>query len=1129
MALVMMLSVCVSAFASPADHYARSSRLADGKWVRVSVSETGMQYISDATLRQMGFQNPSDVRVYGYGGRMLSENIGSSDPDDLPLQPSARTADGLVFFGTDYFDILPSSNRSGMTWRHVMNPYSEASYYFLSDSASAKYELPKTGQPIAIAAPRTTFHSLAVHEQDVFAPSTTGRILLGEDFRSQPSQNFSFKLPDNTGSTLRFKVAAGTAVTNGSSTFTFTVNGNALPAQAGDRINALTLESQYMRLGEIVREVTSGVGETLNLGIRHSLTGSSSMTRLDYVEVEYERNLTLRDRQLYFYDMVNGPATFSIGGCDSKTVIWDISDQANPAVVDFSISNGRAVFTVDGYGMKQFVAFNPGEFSARPVMAGEVQNQDIHSLEAPDYVIITPAEFRTQAEQVAALHRDLEGMNVLVLDPQTIYNEFSSGNPDVTAFRRMLKMWYDRSLEDTSLSYPRYCMLFSRPTYDNKIKTETVKSAGYPRLPIWQSETGNSGTTSYSTDDYIGMLADTDNFQISSAKIHVGVGRMPAKSVAEADVLVKKLTDYMKTPNLGAWRNNVMLIADDQDNGIHLEQTERVYNYMRGAGNGDKFLYERIYLDSYPLEYSATGPSYPEAKKRMLAKWKEGVMMINYIGHASTRSWSHEGLLNWTDIMAMSNTNLPFLYAATCEFGRYDDDTASGAEELVINPAGGVIATIVPSRTVFISQNGNLSNSTARIIFDRDEQGNAKRLGDILREGKNGYGSSDDNKLRYALIGDPALRLSSPGMQTEVVSIAGKDVSSSDSDDIVIGARSQVDISGRILDEQGKVAEDFDGAVYVSLYDAERPIETYGNGTDGKVITYNDRKTRLFTGRAKVEKGEWTIHIHVPGEIENNYSPALVSVYAHDENGREANGACENLYVYGYDKNAPEDNEGPEITSFYLNNERFTNGQTVHSSPLVFASFNDESGINLSEAGIGHKITLTLDGKKTFDDIVNYYIPDIENSTGGSLAYPLEGLEPGRHTLDLRVWDTANNSSVMQIDFQVGVNIDPTIFDVRCTGATGGEAAVFTITTDRPMSRLKGSVEVFDLGGNLMWSSESEQGVGQDSVVNMTWDLRDNSGRRVPRGIYVYRAGVTTPEGTSSFKSKKLAVSAPAE
>ena len=158
----------------------------------------------------------------------------------------------------------------------------------------------------------------------------------------------------------------------------------------------------------------------------------------------------------------------------------------------------------------------------------------------------------------------------------------------------------------------------------------------------------------------------------------------------------------------------------------------------------------------------------------------------------------------------------------------------------------------------------------------------------------------------------------------------------------------------------------------------------------------------------------------MPAEIENNYSPGLLHIYAFDNTGREASGATESFYVYGYDESAPIDVEGPEISRFVLNGDSFADGGVVNPSPVVLAAFSDPSGINVSEAGLGHRLSLCLDGKTYYDDLASYYLPAADDITAGSLTYPLTGLDAGAHTLELTVWDNANNSSSASLTFNVG-------------------------------------------------------------------------------------------------------------
>ena len=71
----------------------------------------------------------------------------------------------------------------------------------------------------------------------------------------------------------------------------------------------------------------------------------------------------------------------------------------------------------------------------------KVPNQNLHGLTTPDMVILTPKEYISYAQSIARLHNENDGMEVAVIDHETVFNEFSSGTPDATAYRRLMKMW----------------------------------------------------------------------------------------------------------------------------------------------------------------------------------------------------------------------------------------------------------------------------------------------------------------------------------------------------------------------------------------------------------------------------------------------------------------------------------------------------------------------------------------------------------------------------------------------------------------------------------------------------------------------------------------------------------------
>lgn len=1117
--LIATLIGAASSFALNPESYAKTSRLATGNWAKIEVTESGMQLISNATLKRLGFSDPEKVNVYGFGGRMLPERLYEGMPDDLPAIPSVRTPAGIVFFGHNNISWEKGNGKS--EYRHYNNPYSDHSYYFISDCDQSRItatDRDTHGTPGGDII--TSFTERIAHERDLIAPANSGRTLLGEDFRTQKKRDFQFNLPGVTGPAI-VSVCFGAHTTNGSSSLMISANGERLPSTGTDLIPAVTSDKTLYQTTTTVKEIASP-GERLNLSVEYSSSGALFTAALDYIEIEYDRELRLNGNELYFYLSPESVSAARISNCSESTVIWDVTDPLNPLNVTYTLAGSEATFPVMS-GYSEYVAFNATGITRQVTSSGKVSNQDIHGMETPGMVIITPEAFKNTAQKIADLHASTDGLKVAVVTDQQVYNEFSSGTPDVSAYRKMLKMWYDRAAANGE-DYTRYCLLFGRPSYDNKMVTPAVKSAGYPRIPIWQS-TSNSKGNSYSTDDYIGMLEDNPvTLNMSLAKINVAVGRMPVKSMAEANNAVAKLQKYLLSPKLGSWRNNVMIIADDQDNGEHLDQAEKVYDAMISNGNGNNFVYEKLYLDSYKLSYGATGAIYPEAKQRMFDKLHEGVGYVDYIGHANPRSWGHESLLTWTDLNSMSNANLPFIYAATCEFLRWDDDEVSGAEVMWLNPEAGVIGMICPSREVLIRSNGVLNAHTAKYVYMRKPDGSAMRVGDIMINGKNDY-TGDTNKLRYGLMGDPSMSILSPSHVVNVESIDGKEADSQ-GEPPVIPARASFSISGKVTDSDNNILEDFNGIVELQLYDAEEVITTNGNGADGIVSTYNDRRNRLFTGRVRVTGGKWTATVNMPPEIANNYSPALLSLYAYDDTGKEANGAFDKFYVYGFDENAPEDMDGPEIHEFYLNSPSFIDADLVSPSPMCHARFSDASGINVSDFGIGHNMTLSLDNKEFFNDLSLYFTPDADDPLSGSLAYPLQGIAPGEHTLKLTVWDNANNSSSKEIAFSVSASWLPEITRLTTDVNPATTSVNFIVATDGANGNMDCKIEVYDLGGRRVWTDESPALSATGTSTSIGWDLCDENGNRVNRGIYIYRATVTTAEGATIMKSNKLAVTA---
>jgi len=1119
-ALTLTMAFAQSVYALAPDFYAPNSRLAEGKWRRVKILKEGMQLITNDQLQKMGFANPEKVNVYGYGGRQLSDRLSASMPDDLPMQPALHTADGIIFYGAGTVSWQDGDIR-GMKFQHSQNYYATDSYYYLSDIIASDASVTD-----ALDCTRRTdnildyFTETLLQEQELAHPGNSGSLMYGEDFRTTTSRPYKFTLTDAKDPKATLMVAFATNTSSNSSSISITANGKSLAEDSYDRLLAVTSADMMARYTQSIKEIENAGGE-LNIVVKYNPGGVVKMARLDFVRVNYNRLLNLAGGELAFrHSGSTGMVTYAISNADPTAEIWDVTDPAKPKRIKYTLEGTTAYFTPEDSGSyHEFIAFKPASVKLTTGQGEIVQNQDLHSMPVPDMVIISPDEYLSESNRLAQFHEAEDGFRVYVITPEQIYNEFSSGSSDVTAMRKMLKMWHDRGT-DNSHSI-RYCLLMGRPFYENRGLSEDAKRINYVRMPIWQAPTGLTSGSSYCTDDYIGMLEDNVKaHDMGSAKINVAVGRFPVKSAKEASTAVDKLIKYVKEPDYGDWRNRTMVIADDQDDGIHLTQAENCVSAMEHSDGGGDVMIEKLYLDSYPLVATGTGGTYPQASERLIRTLNDGVNFINYIGHGSPTQWGHESLWTYTQICNTDNKRLPIFLTATCEFGRLDSEATSAAEILWLNPDCGAISLLTAARLAYITQNGTFNQAFSSELYHRDSDGKGRRFGDVIVSGKNSVSGSDTNKLRYVLIGDPAMRVPLPEFLARVDRI--NDVEVGSDSETTLHARQTVKISGSVTDLDGNLLQDFNGKIFPKLYDAEKAVTTYGNGEEGKVLEFNDRSNLLFSGNVEVKNGLWEVNFVIPMEIENNYSPARMSLYAYSDKGEEAHGNFDDFYIFGYDENAVEDTQGPTISNLTLNSSSFREGDSVSPNSMVLANVFDESGINISQSGIGHQLSISVDGTKTYNDVSGSFTPDPADNRGGDIAYKLSGLEQGDHTLTLTVWDNAGNSSEASLKFRVSENAIPVLYDVLTDANPAVSSVTFTLVNDAPCGEAASRIEVFDLGGARIWAHENPSGTNN----SITWDLTDGSGARVNRGIYLYRATVTTPDGTISTKTKKLAVAA---
>lgn len=1095
--------------------YATQSVLSEGRWVRVSIPETGIYMVTNADLRKYGFSDPSKVRVYGYGAQRMSDVLSLQNyTDDLPMVQSATTSDGIVFYG-----LGPETwVKVGSNYKHTRNPFSSYGYYFLSDREVVATDIPRSGVAEESSQAVTTFKDRLFHESELVSPGHTGHLIVGEDFLYKPTQSFSFSLVDKEGEDAWLQCCMVAKSASAPLNVSFTANGKKLPGLPSDCV-AGTTGDVYGTSG-IINKSFEVEGTSLKLGVTVSTSGALSLANLDYIDINYTRKIKLNGGKLLFRTSATG---VKLEGASSKTHVWDVTSPRDIREMNVKLSGTYAAWSKTLDDEREYAAWDEGASLPSPEYVETVSNQNLHGTENVDMVIVTLPAWKSQAERVAELHRNsADSLRVLVATQQEVFNEFSSGASDVNAFRRLFKMLWDRGNAGGGRQL-KYALLMGRGSYDNRRVTSTIQALGYPLMPIWQSDVSFSDNTSYTMDDIMAFLRDNSGKNVKSDYYCISIGRMPVRSLAEATRVVDKLYQYVGAEPYSGWKNKVVLFGDVGDNNAFFNDCEESWRLMVGTPDGGQFVYNKVYVDAYSISGVGSSTKYPDAISRLYRLLDEGSAWWVFSGHSNENAIGSESFIKRTDIDdKLSYKQVPMLCAVTCDIMQWDNDAQTCAEVMYMKGDGGIIGCFSATRPVYITQNSILVRRIAPYITTRGVDGRYLPIGEVFRRGKNDC-TNDDNKLRYVLMGDPAMRVVVPENKVVLQSINGAAV---DPDaQVTIMARQNVELKGIVTDCNGNKLSNFNGRLEVSMYDAVKSYTTFASVEHSTEAAFDQQGDILYSGTDSVRQGEFTLKVAMPTNISGNFRPAALSMYAHADDNREAVGCNRDFYVYGYDETAPEDTEAPQIETMVLNHSSFVDGMSVNESPMLIARISDNVGINLSSAGVGQQMSLQLDGGgNTYNDVTLYYTSSSDGSPSGEICYPLENLQDGSHTLRLRVWDTSGNMAEKTISFFVQTGLAPVIYDVYSDANPATTATNFYITHNRPDARMTVTVTVYNLLGSPVWSASQSGRSDMFSSFPIKWNLCDNAGRRVSRGIYVYRASISTDGEHFETASRKIAV-----
>jgi hypothetical protein len=401
-------------------------------------------------------------------------------------------------------------------------------------------------------------------------------------------------------------------------------------------------------------------------------------------------------------------------------------------------------------------------------------------------------------------------------------------------------------------------------------------------------------------------------------------------------------------------------------------------------------------------------------------------------------------------------------------------------------------------------------------VFETDEKGNRYRMGDIMRLAKINT-INTTNKRNFSLLADPALRLSYPKHKVVTTSVNGKDAANLTD---TIKALQKVDIEGFVSDNSGGIINSFSGEMTVSVYDKETVVSTLGNNGESP-FQFKVQENIIYKGKATVSNGRFSFSFVVPKDISYSIGQGKIMYYAQN-NEVDAHGAFTGFKIGGLSDQIITDNNGPKIELFMDSRDFISGGQTS-KNPTLKAYLSDENGINTAGTGIGHDITAVLNGDYSNVLVLNnFFQSDINDYKSGVVSFPFKNLPVGKHTLTLKAWDVANNSSEAEIEFEVTGEFY--IMEVINTPNPASDYTFFTFEHNQSDATLNVMIEVFDQAGRRVEYIVTQVGSGGTKSNPIRWNFNETR-TLLLNGIYIYRVTAQNADGIYFSKSGKMMIS----
>ena len=1112
-----------------------NSVLSSGEWYRFYVDTTGVFKLSKSFLQRLGVNvnnvDPRTIKLFGHGGRMIPYSNAVTYPYDVPENAIKFVGEADGEFNNDDYILFYAQGPKEYNIEkgtHI-NCYTDKTYYFINVSSGNGKRIQPFNQPIGnVDMIIDTFEDYQFHEVDDYNLVSLGRRWFGDKFDVDSSKSFEFNFPDLvTTEPVNLKVVFATSTT-ADSQINISVNNAAVSSLFIGGVSSPTFANGSTYNGDV--NVNSS---TVSVGLDFDNLGNPSIIGyLDYIGVKATRKLNFNGEQFLFKNSdvatASGIGQYNITNTANLSEIWDVTDLYNVANFINVDQASTLSFTATLGSLKSYIAVSQSDYYvpkfdsqtsiANQNIKGTIFQNTQGDFQDVDYIIVAPNNMLSHAEKLAQINRNQYGLNAKAIGLNEIYNEFSSGNQDIGAIRNMVKYVYDNA--SSTENRIKYLCLFGDGSFDYKDRIPNNTNV----VPSWYSYNSFSLATSFVSDDFYGMMDDSEGAMNTSDLLDIAVGRILADTPQRAKEMVDKIESYYIKEAYGSWRNNFVVISDDNDSKLLGELQETTNDIGDLVSQEKPFMnVTKIHTDAFQQESSAGGDRYPDVTNEIVNAIDNGALVVNYFGHGGEEGLAEERILLKPDITEFRNVcKLNCFVTVTCEFTRFDNPYRETAGEFTFwNKDTGAVGLITTTRQVFVNFGITFNEELGQYLFsyndnDTYEDYEYPSMAEALRLAKNDpLISGNSQKSLVFFIGDPAMKLAFPEPNIKLTKI--NDVPIGQATD-TLKALSYVKLAGEVTDLSGNLLSNYNGTLSTTIYDKFINRQTLANDgirdSNGVIILdFSTLGEIIFRGQASVTNGQFEFDFVVPKDIGLPVGQGKVSFYAKNETStqNQAGADISSVKIGGLNENAPEDNTGPVIT-LYMNDENFVTGGITNESPTLLAKLEDANGINTA-SGIGHDIVAIIDGDETNPVILNdYYQTEVDDYTKGTLSFLFRDLEPGLHTLTLKAWDVYNNSSIAEIQFVV-YDEDQSLVINNVLNYPNPFVNYTEFWFNHNSSEpLDVSIQIFTVSGKLVrtLNGQTTGGIKATSSLSrdIVWDGRDDFGDKIGKGVYIYKLKV---------------------